>query len=68
MKRVARGLNRATQSKRQPGSAFKPVAVYAPSVEYNVVTPATLVNDVPLTIGDWSPKNSGGGYMGMITV
>ncbi len=67
-KSVARGLNRATQSKRQPGSAFKPVAVYAPSVEYNVVTPATLVNDAPLTIGDWSPKNSGGGYLGMMTV
>ena len=67
-KNVARGLNRATQSERQPGSAFKPVAVYAPAIEYNVVTPATLVNDAPLTIGDWSPKNSGGGYMGMMTV
>lgn len=67
-KTVARGLNRATQSERQPGSAFKPVAVYAPSVEYNVVTPATLVKDAPLTIGDWSPKNSGGKYLGMITV
>lgn len=67
-KTVARGLNRATQSERQPGSAFKPVAVYAPSVEYNVVTPATLVKDAPLTIGDWSPKNSGGKYLGMMTV
>ncbi len=67
-KTVARGLNRATQSKRQPGSAFKPVAVYAPAIEYNVVTPATLVNDAALTIGDWSPKNSGGGYLGMMTV
>ena len=67
-KTVARGLNRATQSERQPGSAFKPVAVYAPAIEYNVVTPATLVNDAPLTIGDWSPKNSGGGYLGMMTV
>lgn len=67
-KTVPRGLNRATQSKRQPGSAFKPVAVYAPSVEYNVVTPATIVNDAPLTIGDWSPKNSGGKFLGMMTV
>jgi len=67
-KTVPRGLNRATQSKRQPGSAFKPVAVYAPSIEYNVVTPATAVNDAPLTIGDWSPKNSGGGFLGMMTV
>ena len=67
-KTVPRGLNRATQSKRQPGSAFKPVAVYAPAIEYNVVTPSTLVKDAPLTIGDWSPKNSGGGYAGLVTV
>jgi len=68
VKTVPRGLNRATQSKRQPGSSFKPVAVYGPAIEYNVVTPATLVKDAPLTIGDWSPKNSGGGYAGMMTV
>lgn len=67
-KTVARGLNRATQSKRQPGSAIKPLAVYAPSVEYNIVTPATLVNDSKLTIGDWSPKNAGGGHLGKMTV
>lgn len=67
-KTVPRGLNRATQSERQPGSAFKPVAVYAPAVEYNVVTPATAVNDAPLTIGDWSPKNSGDKFLGMMTV
>lgn len=67
-KTVARGLNRATQTKRQPGSAIKPLAVYAPAVEYNVVTPATIVNDSKLTIGDWSPKNSGGGYKGKLTV
>ncbi len=67
-KTVARGLNRATQSVRQPGSAFKPVAVYAPAIEYGVVTPATLINDAPLKIGSWNPKNSGGGYKGMMTV
>lgn len=67
-KTVPRGLNRATQSERQPGSAFKPVAVYAPAVEYNVVTPSTVVKDAPLTIGDWSPKNSGGSFAGMMTV
>jgi len=66
-KTVPRGLNRATQSKRQPGSAFKPVAVYAPAIEYNVITAATLIKDAPLTIGNWSPKNSGGGYAGMVT-
>jgi len=66
-KSVARGLNRATQSKRQPGSAFKPVAVYAPAIEHNVITPATLINDASLKIGDWEPKNSGGGFKGLMT-
>ncbi len=66
-KTVPRSLNRATQSKRQPGSAIKPLAVYGPAVEYNIITPATLVNDSKLTIGDWSPKNSGGGYKGKLT-
>ncbi len=66
-KTTVRGLNRATQAKRQPGSSFKPVAVYAPAIEYNVVTPATLINDAPLTIGNWQPKNSGGGFRGRMT-
>ncbi len=63
-----RGLNRATQTVRQPGSAIKPLAVYAPAIEYNRVTPATIVDDTPLTIGDWSPKNSDRSFMGPITV
>ena len=67
-KTVNRGFNMATQAKRQPGSAIKPLAVYAPAIEYNVVTAATVVNDAPLKIGDWEPKNSGGGYRGKLTV
>lgn len=66
-KTIPRGLNRATQSKRQPGSSFKPVAVYAPAIEHNVITPATLINDAPLAIGDWKPKNSGGKFLGKMT-
>ncbi|MGE3929845.1 MAG: penicillin-binding protein 1A [Hyphomonadaceae bacterium] len=55
-----RGLNRATQAQRQPGSSFKPI-VYAAALEYGL-TPATLVDDGPLAIeaGDgtnWSPEN-----------
>ena len=30
---VQRGFNRATQLRRQPGSALKPLAVYAPAID-----------------------------------
>ena len=32
-KKDMRGLNRATQTKRQPGSTIKPLAVYDPAIE-----------------------------------
>lgn len=41
-------LNRATQSKRQPGSSFKPIAVYGPAIDSGAVTAATIVDDVPV--------------------
>ncbi len=63
-----RVLNRATQSLRQPGSSIKPLSVFAPAIEQGLVTPATIVDDTKLTIGDWSPKNSDNTFMGPITV
>jgi len=62
-----RVLNRATQTIRQPGSSIKPVAVYAPAIEYGVITPATIVDDSPLKIGDWSVRNSDGKFLDKIT-
>lgn len=61
-----RVLNRTT-TLRQPGSSIKPLAVYAPAVEYGLITPGTLIDDTPLTIGDWSPKNADRSFMGPIT-
>ncbi len=63
-----RVLNRATQTLRQPGSSIKPLSVYAPAMEAGLITPATIVNDGPIQIGDWSPKNSYSGFLGDITV
>ena len=57
-------FNRATQALRQPGSSFKPI-VYSTAVQ-NGMGPATLVDDDPITIGDWSPKNFDGRFMGPI--
>jgi penicillin-binding protein 1A len=58
--------NRATQAQRQPGSAFK-LAVYLAAMEKGE-TPDTLVENSPVTIDGWSPKNYGGRYGGPITL
>ena len=64
---VRRGLNRATQSLRQPGSTIKPLAVYAPALD-NGYTVATVVDDAPVTYGNYSPDNYGGTFKGLVTV
>ncbi len=55
-------LNRATISQRQPGSSIKPLTVYAPALEYGVITPASVYKDEPYENG-W-PHNEGGGTSG----
>lgn len=59
-------FNRATQAQRQPGSAFK-LFVYQAALA-DGATPETLVDDAPLTLGDWSPTNYGDTYRGRITL
>ncbi|HZY01944.1 MAG TPA: PBP1A family penicillin-binding protein [Anaeromyxobacteraceae bacterium] len=55
-------FNRATQARRQPGSAFKPF-VWGAAVESRRYTPATLVYDTPdlyrdpWTGKEWKPQN-----------
>ncbi len=44
-KTVNRGLNRAWSSPQQPGSTMKPLAAYAPALEYNMITFSTLLED-----------------------
>lgn len=56
--------NRATQASRQPGSSFK-LFVYLTALE-NGYRPDGAVIDAPITIGDWSPRNSSGGFAGSI--
>ncbi|CAN0238047.1 unnamed protein product, partial [Phaeothamnion confervicola] len=57
-------FNRATQARRQPGSSFKPI-VYGTALECGL-TINTVVPDTPITVGNWSPKNSDGKFMGPI--
>ncbi len=40
-------LNRATGTKRQAGSTFKPLAVYAPAIDTAGYSPGTVIDDIP---------------------
>ena len=59
-------FNRATQARRQPGSAFK-LFVYLAALRAGY-TPDSMVEDRPITIDGWSPRNSDGVYRGTITM
>ncbi len=63
-----RGLNRATDIYRQPGSAFKPILAYAPAIEYLDAGPASVIDDAPIELPDYTPKNYDGKYRGLITL
>ena len=59
-------FDRVTQARRQAGSAFKPF-VYLTAMEAGH-TPAEQVVDEPITIGNWTPRNYTGRYLGRITL
>ena len=65
-------FNRATQAKRQPGSAFKPF-IYAAALE-NGFTPSTLILDAPFVMEQgeglktWKPENYGKKFYGPSTL
>ncbi|MFC3578799.1 transglycosylase domain-containing protein [Sphingomonas hylomeconis] len=59
-------FNRAVQARRQSGSTFK-LFVYLAALRSGL-TPESTIEDEPVTIADWSPKNSDGRYAGTITL
>ena len=69
---VSSEFNRATQAKRQPGSAFKPI-VYAAALE-NGYLPNSLILDAPFVseqgagLKDWKPENYGKKFYGPSTL
>lgn len=72
-------LNKATQTTRSPGSSIKPLSIYAPALEYGIVTYGSVYDDVPvifnyadddeekLNPSAW-PKNLPEVYGGLTTV
>lgn len=59
-------FNRATQAKRQPGSTFK-LFVYLAALRAGK-TPDDAVQDTPVDIAGWKPRNDDGRYLGEISL
>jgi len=59
-------FNRATDAARQPGSSFKPYVYTAALLAGK--TANSGITDQPYCIGNWCPKNYGGGYYGRVTL
>lgn len=67
-KNIGYTLNRAYQSPRQPGSAIKPLLVFAPALEHGWSAGST-VNDSPMSTKDkHRVRNANGSYAGQITL
>lgn len=52
---------------RQPGSLLKPLAVYAPAIEENLLSPCTPVLDQKTNFGGYAPSNYRDQYAGYIS-
>ena len=53
--------------RRQPGSVIKPLAVYAPAVEENKISPCTPLSDEKTDFGGYSPSNYKDEYRGYVS-
>ena len=68
--KVHDGLNRAVDSALQTGSSIKPLSVYAPGFQSGVITPATVIKDLPhhYNSGTGWPKNDDRKYQYAYTI
>jgi penicillin-binding protein 1A len=62
---AASQFNRVTQARRQPGSAFK-LFVYLAALESGM-RPGDSVEDRPITVEGWTPRNAGRRHRGAVT-
>lgn len=53
--------------KRQPASTLKPLAVYLPCFQKNILTPATLILDEAINYNGFSPKNADKNFHGYVS-
>lgn len=73
-KKIGAPLNRASDPRvqRQPGSTFKPIAVYGPAINERKITAATVIDDIPMyfqgTDKSPYPLNDNRAYAGLTTI
>jgi len=70
VKETSRSLNRATNTKRQPGSCFKVLAAFAPAIDGGGLTLATAYNDAPYNYANGRPIKNwyGDSYKGVCSI
>lgn len=65
-------FDRANKARRQPGSAIKPIAVYAPAIDLGLYNYSSIIPDQPIPNfygeGKPGPNNWYGGYKGDVTL
>ena len=54
-------------AKRQPGSCIKPVLVYAPALNEDIIYPCSQILDEKTSISNYTPKNVGNVYRGYVS-
>ena len=53
--------------KRQPGSSIKPILVYAPAIENNLISPSTLILDEETDFNGYKPHNYNNTFNGYVS-
>ena len=66
--KTAWGTNRMVEAGHQPGSSMKPLAVVGPSLQEGLINAATVVDDVPVAYGSYTPKNDNWTYNGLMNI
>ncbi len=65
---TGRSAYKIITSRRQPGSCIKPVLVYSPALNEDIINPSTQLLDEKTTISGYTPKNVGGKFNGYVSV
>lgn len=64
--RAISGQVNGTLARRSPGSTLKPF-IYGLGLDQGVLTPATVLRDVPTSFGPYTPENFDGRFLGPVT-